>query len=238
MTRALKNFTSASCECLQKGIFCGIKDETKESILSMKLTNQYRKGYTLFHQGGQAQGIYIISSGKVKITRVGCDGKEIIIKIAGPGDVLGHMHLYSNYNYTSSATVIEEAIVCFVERKFLLKKIDEDQMLSVNIIRKLSNDMENFEARSAAMSHKNVKERLAELLLILRENYGVMEQGRLRLDIKLTREEMASMVGTANETVIRFITEFKEAGILEQEGKTIFIRNEEKLKQTANVMRS
>lgn len=235
MTKTIKNL---ACDCQRRGIFCGIKQETMESISSMKLTNRYKKGFHLFLQGSPALGLYSISSGKIKLTKVGTDGKEIIIKIAGPGDVLGHMNLYTNENYTTSATVIEEAVVCFVERKFLLRKIEDDMMIATNVIRKLSHDMESFESRSAAMSHKNVKERLAELLLILKDSYGVNEQGRMKLDIRLTREEMASMVGTANETVIRFITEFKEAGILEQEGKTIFIMNEEKLKRTAHLMKS
>jgi CRP-like cAMP-binding protein len=237
MTRTLKNNTTPLCDCLDKGILCGIKEETRDSIFSMKITNQFKKGHILFHQGSPAFGVHIVTSGKIKLTKTGNDGKVVIIKIAGPGDVLGHTNLFSNENVTATATIIEEAVICFIERKFLMKKMEEDPMISVNIIKKLSDDMISFESRSAAMSHKNVKERLAELLLMLKDTYGVTEHGRMRLDIKLTREEMASMVGTANETVIRFITEFKEAGILEQVGKVIYITNEEKLKETANVLR-
>ena len=105
----------------------------------------------------------------------------------------------------------------------------------MNIIKRLSDEIKLFENTNAAISHKNVRERLAELLLEFKNSYGIFEGGRYKLDIKLTREEMASMIGTANETIIRFISEFRQEGILEQEGKTIYIMNVNKLKETANM---
>lgn len=91
------------------------------------------------------------------------------------------------------------------------------------------------EARSTSMVQKNVCERLAELLLSLMKAYGVQEEGRWRLNIKLTREEIASIIGTANETVIRFISDFKHEGLIEQEGKTLYILDEKRLLQFANL---
>lgn len=236
MPKSMKNVTCDKCECLAKGIFCNIQSSSLESVSTNKVMNHYRKGQTLYFQGNPAFGLYCINSGKVKISKIGADGKEIILRIAGPGDVLGHQNLYSNDNYTATATVIEESSVCFLDKKFILSKINADPSIAMNVIRKLSDEMAAFEARNAAMSHKSVRERLAELLLILKNTYGISEHGRYRLDIKLTREEMASMVGTANETIIRFISEFKEEGILEQEGKVIYIMNEDKLKRTANMV--
>ena len=235
MAKTFRNVSCEKCDCLNKTIFCGIKQTSLNSISSTKVMNHYKKGQTLYFQGNPAFGLYCINSGKIKISKIGADGKEIIIRIAGPGDILGHQNLYSNDNYTATATVIEEASVCFLDKKFVLNTISHEPVISQNIIRKLGDEMTAFEARSAAMSHKNVRERLAELLLLLKNTYGISEKGRFRLDIKLTREEIASMVGTANETIIRFISEFKEEGILEQEGKVIYIMNEAKLKQTANI---
>jgi CRP-like cAMP-binding protein len=235
MQKNVKNIACDHCECLSQGIFCNIKTQTLDDISSAKVMNFYKKGQTLYFQGNPAFGLYCINSGKIKISKVGSDGREIIIGIAGPADVLGHLNLYSNENYTSTATVIEDAHICFLDKKFLLNKISEDPVIAVNLIKKLSTELVNFENRNAGLSHKNVRERLAELLLLLKGNYGIAEKGRFRLDIRLSREEMASMVGTANETVIRFISEFKEEGILEQEGKVIYILDEVKLKQTANM---
>ena len=76
---------------------------------------------------------------------------------------------------------------------------------------------------------------MAVLILSLKASHGVKENGKWKIDLKLTREEMATMIGTANETLIRFMTEFKEAGIIEQEGKTIIIKDEEELLNWANI---
>jgi CRP-like cAMP-binding protein len=235
MGKIIKSISCENCDCVGKGIFCDVPAGVVEELGANKVINTYKKGQTLFLQGTPAFGVYCIRSGKIKISKIGGDGKEIILRIAGPSDVLGHQNLCTNDNYTATATVIEEATVCFIDKKYMLALIAKEPAIALNVIRKLSDEMAAFENRNAAMSYKNVRERLAELLLLLKNNYGVNEYGRFRLDIKLTREEMASMVGTANETIIRFISEFKEEGILEQEGKVIYIRDVEKLKLTANL---
>lgn len=235
MTTPSKSQSCKQCECFHKSIFCDLKNPSLEQMVSNKVLNYYRKGQTLYFQGNPAFGIYCIKRGKVKISKIGNDGKEIIIRIAGPGDILGHQNIYTNESYTATATIIEDAVVCFMDKKFILEKINAEPSIAINIIKKLSDEMTAFESRNAAMSHKNVRERLAELLIGLKNDYGVSEAGKVKLNIKLTREEMASMVGTANETIIRFISEFKDEGILEQQGKTIYIMNMDKLVETANL---
>ena len=95
--------------------------------------------------------------------------------------------------------------------------------------------MGNAENKLSSLHQKNVRERLAELLLSLKTTHGVKENDRWKIELKLTREEMATMIGTANETLIRFMTEFKEAGIIEQEGKIIYIKDENELLNWANI---
>ena len=235
MAKIFRTVNCENCESLKKSVFCSLKNSPLSDASSNKVMNFYKKGQTLYFQGNPAFGIYCINSGKIKVSKMENDGKEIILRIAGAGDVLGHQNLYTNENYTATATIIEDAAICFLDKKFVLNIISTEPSISINIISKMSNELSTYERRNAAMSHKNVRERLAELLLALKINYGIFEHGRFKLDIKLTREEMASMVGTANETIIRFISEFKDEGILEQEGKIIYIMNIEKLIKTANI---
>ena len=233
-----KLFQSVDCEhCLSKdkGIFCQLEHAALTDVSHNKVMNSYKKGQTIFFQGNPPFGLYCINSGKIKVSKLGNDGKESIIRIAGPGDVLGHRSLFSDENYTATATVIEDSAICFLDKKFIYKAVEQEPTVALNLIQKLSREMGKAEAKSAAMSQKNVRERLAELLLMLKKTYGIKEGNRWRLDIKLTREEMASMVGTANETIIRFFSEFKEQGLIEQEGKIIYIVNEELLLEFANV---
>ncbi|MCM2349247.1 MAG: Crp/Fnr family transcriptional regulator [Bacteriovoracaceae bacterium] len=224
-----------NCLNKQNSVFCGLKDLSLENVSHNKIMNNYQKGHTIFFQGNPPFGLFCINSGKVKISKIGNDGKESIVRIAGPGDILGHRSLFSKENYTATATVIEDAAVCFVDKKFIFQVINDEPSLAINVIEKLSKEMGAAESRSASMFQKNVSERLAELFLTLKKAYGVQEEGRWRLNIKLTREEIASIIGTANETVIRFITDFKNEGLLAQEGKTIYILNVKKLEEFANL---
>ena len=223
------------CECKDKGIFCHLEGNSLAKVSQHKVMNHYKRGQTIFFQGNPPFGLYCVNSGKIKISKIGPDGKESIIRVVGPGDVLGHRSLFSNEIYSATATVIEDSEICFLDKKFILEALEEEPSIALNLIQKLSRDMGNAESRAATLSQKNVRERLAELLLTLMQSYGIVEGNRTRLDIKLTREEMASLVGTANETVIRFISEFKDDGLIEQEGKVIFIKDKNKLVEYANL---
>ena len=231
----IKNVDCEHCEARGKGIFCELEAVALSEVSASKVMNTYKKGHTIFFQGNPPFGLYCVNSGKIKVSKIGSDGKESIIRIASGGDVLGHRSLFSNENYTATATVIEDAAICFIDKKFIYKAIAEQPSVAIGLIQKLSLEMGSAESRNASLSQKTVRERLAELLLMLEKSYGIIEENRTRLDIKLTREELASMVGTANETVIRFISEFKEEGLIEQEGKVIFILDHERLLEFANL---
>ena len=234
----MKKSTHTSCEnCTSKddGIFCDLGIPELEEISQHKIHNTYKKGQTLFIQGNHPFGIYCISTGNIKLTKTGADGKETIVRIAHGGDILGHRSLFTDDHYTATATAIEDTEVCFIDKKFILKIIENNPTVALQVINKLSRDMGAAETKLTSLHQKNVRERLAELILSLKASHGIKENGRWKIDLKLTREEMATMIGTANETLIRFMTEFKDAGILEQEGKTIFIKDEEELLNWANL---
>lgn len=231
----VKNVNCENCSSRSKGIFCELENSAIREVSENKVMNIYKKGHTIFHQGNPPFGLYCVNSGKIKISKIGNDGKESIIRIAREGDVLGHRSLFSNELYNATATILEDAAVCFIDRKFIYKAIQAHPEIAIQLIQKLSKEMGAAESMTASLSQKNVRERLAELFLMLKQSYGIKEQNRIRLDIKLTRDELAAMIGTASETVIRFISEFKDEGILEQEGKVIFIKDEEKLIEFANM---
>lgn len=233
---AFKSVNCDNCGSRDKGIFCDLEHGILADVSHHKVMNSYKKGQTIFYQGNPPFGLYCISTGKIKVSKIGGDGKESIVRIAGPGDVLGHRSLFSKESYTATATVLEDASICFLDKNYIYSAIKANPSIAMNMIEKLSKEMGAAESKSAAMSQKNVRERLAELFLNFTKNYGIEEaDGRIRLDIKLSRDEIASIVGTAHETIIRMISEFKEEGILEQEGKVIFIKDEEKLLEFANL---
>ena len=230
LTQKNQSSSCESCPSRSEGIFCSLGSEELQEVAEHKISNKYKKGQTLFVQGTHPYGLYCISKGNIKLSKIGSDGKESIVRIAGKGDVLGHRSLFTQDHYSATATAMEETEVCFIDKKFIMKVISEKPSVSLNIINKLSRDMGAAEERISSLHQKNVRERLAELLLILKESHGIKtDSGSWRLDLKLTREEMATMIGTANETLIRFMTEFKNEGLIAQDGKVIYILKEEEL---------
>ncbi len=200
-----------------------------------KVVNSYKKGQTLFVQGNPPYGMYCVSTGNIKVTQVGEDGKESIVRIASAGDVLGHRSIFTDQFYNATATAVEDCTVCFLDKKYILKLVEQSPSVACNLIAKLGRDLGAAEKRISSFYQKNVRERLAELLLLLKESHGVEEDGKIRLNIKLTREEMASIIGTASETLIRFMSELKQEGFIEQKGKVIYILDEPGLLDFANI---
>lgn len=235
----MKKSNSTSCENCPShstGIFCDLAGSELADVAKHKVMNRYKKGQTLFVQGTHPFGIYCISTGNIKLTKSDASGKESIVRIAGKGDVLGHRSLFTDAQYGATATALEDTEVCFLDRKYILEVIEKQPSVSLSIINKLSRDMGAAEEKISSYHQKNVRERLAELILLLKQTHGEsMEEGRYKINLRLTREEMATMIGTANETLIRFMTEFKDEGLIEQEGKVLFIKNEEKLLEWANL---
>lgn len=224
-----------TCPSKGKGIFCELEHLTLSEVSSHKVVNTYKKGQTLFVQGNPPFGMYCISKGNIKVSQIDEDGKESIVRITSPGDVLGHRSIFTDQYYNATATAVDECSVCFLDKKYILKLVKEQPSVACNLIAKLGRDLGAAEKRISSFYQKNVRERLAEFLLLLKESHGVKEGDKFKLDIKLTREEMASIIGTASETLIRFMSELKQEGMIDQQGKYIYILNEEALLDYANI---
>lgn len=235
MKQQSKAIQCENCSSRGDGIFCALEASALKEMDEKKVTNTFKKGQVIFQQGNPSLGVYCVNHGKIKLTMTGNDGKISIVRLASDGDVLGHRSLFSHENYSATATAIEDTVVCFIDKETIMKSLREHPSVALDIIQKLSREMGNAEQKNASMFQKNVRERIADLLLSLKEDYGVEEEGRTRLEIRLTREEIACMVGTATETAIRFITEFRDEGIIDQSGKVIYITNENKLRQFAGI---
>lgn len=233
-TKKLATQTCETCTVQADSVFCALDKEALSVLNQGKSSNVYKRGQTLFLEGNPPFGLYCIHSGKIKVTKLSSSGKETIIRIATAGDLLGHRSFFSGAPYSASATVLEDAKVCFISKNTIQNLIQNHPTLSFEIIQYLSSQMGVSENRVASLSQKDIRERFSELLLLLKETYGVTEGSKIKLDIRLTREEMASMIGAATENLIRLVTEFKEAGLIEQEGKMIRLLNVLKIEAHAS----
>lgn len=231
-----KNNSCSNCSSLCASIFSGLDKTKLDSWDDNKTSLIFKKGQSLFLQGSPPNGIFCIKSGLVKVTQMGSDGKESIVRLCKPGDTVGHRSLFSQQTYQSSATAIELTKICFFDKSFIKQIIAAEPSVAFNMINSLGKDLGEAEHKISSFSHKNVKQRLAELILSLSDSYGQeQDDGRVKISVILKRDEMASMIGTASETLIRFLAELKKENIIEQEGKNIYILDHQKLQVSAAI---
>jgi CRP-like cAMP-binding protein len=142
--------------------------------------------------------------------------------------------LLSGDTYGSSAVAIEDTQVCFIPKELFINVIKKDSNFAFELMKLLSDELHNAEIKITHLSQKPVRERLAETLLFIKTTYGYEDDGET-LNVRLSREEIANLVGTATESTIRLLSEFKKDGLIGLEGKKIKIINQQKLLKTANI---
>lgn len=228
---------STDCaHCTQRftSVFCKAKQEYIEEISIHKICNVYKKGQVLFNEGTYPFGVYCINDGKVKLSHLGDDGKEQITRLLRGGDILGYRALLSGDRYGGTAVALEDTQVCFIPKDLFLKALKNDAGLAFEIMKLLSDELHKAELKITHLAQKPVRERLAETLLFIRETYGFEHDG-ITLNVRLSREEIANLVGTATESTIRLLSEFKRDGVIDLDGKKIQITNHKELIQFANL---
>lgn len=231
-----KEIHCQNCEGRKNSIFCGLGAKGVEFLDRSKNINLYKRGQTLFVEGNPPFGLYCIHSGKLKLTKTNAEGKETIVRLVAEGDVLGHRSLFSETPYQATATVIDGAEICFINKKALMDLMKVDLSLALQLMQRMGRQMGDAEEKVASLAQKNLRERFAELLLVLAESYGEPLAGqKIRLNIKLTREEMASIIGAAPENLIRVVSDFKKRGFLEQAGKALVILDRDKVEEEAKL---
>lgn len=222
------------CQARFKSVFCDLNDEEVSSINDNKGCTTYHKGQSIFHEGGFPNGLFCVNNGKIKIAKSGSEGKEQIVRLAREGDILGYRALLSGEKYSCSATALDDASICFIPKQIFFTLIDKNANLSKEMLKLLSHDLKKAEDKITDLAQKPVRERLAEALLFIKETYG-LEKDNTTLNVILSRDEIANIVGTATETAIRLLSEFKQDKILELTGKKISILNLSLLIKTANI---
>lgn len=205
-----------------------------EQIDAAKVCSIYKKGQVIFHEGAYPFGMYCINTGKIKLSHSGDDGREQIIRLVKAGDIMGYKALLSGERYTATAIALEDSSICFIPKDLFMDVLRKDASLSIEMMRILSSELRKAELKITHLAQKPVRERLAETLLFIRETYGVEADGQT-LNVRLSREEIANLVGTATESAIRLLSEFKKDGMIELEGKKIRLTDVEEIIKTANL---
>lgn len=223
-----------ACEARFNSVIGKAKREHIEEINNQKVCNIYKKGQVIFHEGAHPFGVYCVNSGKIKLSHLGDDGKEQITRLLKEGDITGYRALLSGDRYAASAIVLEDAHVCFIPKELFVRILKDDAGLAFEMMKLLSDELHRAELQLTHLAQKPVRERLAETLLFIKETYGYEDDG-ITLNVRFSREEIANLVGTATESTIRLLSEFKRDGMVDLEGKKIKILKPRDLIRTANL---
>ncbi|MGW8122445.1 Crp/Fnr family transcriptional regulator [Roseivirga echinicomitans] len=228
------NLQCISCKSREDSHFSNLREEDLEVLSKHKSCVTYKKNQTLFYEGTRPMGIFCINSGKVKVFKMGSNGKEQILFIAQSGDFLGYRSLLSEEFYGASATVLEPAAICFIPKSDFLAVLHSNPDFFSKLMKAVCKELGIMENKLAQLSQKSVRERLATTILMLKETYGMEGEGSDVIDIVLSREDLANIVGTATETVIRLLSEFKSDKMIALEGKKIRVLDTDKLLHEAD----
>jgi len=222
-----------SCTIRTHPLFRHLVEEELQEIMLNKITETYKRGSIIYQEGNRMKGFYCVQSGIIKIYQTGFDGKEQIIRFAKPGDIIGYRSVVSNEPACTTTEVIEESVLCHIPTEILLSLVKNNGNFAVELMKLTCKELGEANSYITDIAQKTVKERLAEILIHLDDEFGEDAQGILK--ISLTREELSNIVGTATESIIRLLSEFKNKGYIEINGRKIKILDKPGLKYIANI---
>lgn len=222
----------SKCEQCIVRQFSSLNALNKDELIKMancKTSYIIKKGEPVFQEGETVNGVFCVKDGVCKMTKLSDNGKDQIIKLAKPGELLGQRSMLSNEPANLSAIAIEDMEVCFIPKSEILVFFNENNKFSMNVMQDICGDLKNADDHMVNMAQKTVKQRLADTLIYLEETFGVNEDKTLK--VQLTREELAGMIGTATESCIRLLSEFNKQNIISLTGKKITLIDKIQLKK-------
>lgn len=221
------------CSSDSGSLFRHLTPDETEMLNYQKDFRQYKRGDLLYQEGSRISGFYCINSGILKIFKTGFDGKEQIIRFAKRGDFIAYRSVLSNEPACTSAKVIEDCQVCFIPSEILIQLSKVNSTFALELLKLACHELGEANSFITDIAQKTVRERLAEILILLVHDFGLDENNYLK--VSLTREELANIVGTATESVIRLLSEFKSDKMVELNGRKIKILNMKALEKISNV---
>lgn len=211
-----------------------LSDDDFKKYLDSKKHVSIQKGELLFDEHEDAQGVYFIIKGTVKLSKSGVYGKDQILRFIKEGDLVGYRSLLIGEDFQAKAEAMTDVEATLVPGDVFLHLLEADPKLSFAMLQKFAYELGESSNTITFLAQKTVRERLAEVLLLLEQKLGTDPEGFIK--ISLTREEIANLIGTATESAIRLISEFKQDHFIETEGRSIKILNHEKLIKLGHVV--
>ena len=208
--------------------------EDYDKYISAKQILKFNKGGIIFEDGEVPNGVFFLNKGTAKLSKQGVYGKDQILRFIKEGDLIGYRSLLCGEDFQAKAEAMTEVEATFLPSDLFLQMLDVAPKFSFVMLQKIAFELGESSNTVTFLAQKTVRERLAEILLLLEQKLGTDPEGFIK--ISLTREEIANIIGTATESAIRLISEFKQDKLIEVEGRNIKILNHEKLIRLGHVI--
>lgn len=227
----------SKCEqCIVRQL-SSLKALSREELIEMSQTKtaiSVKKGETLFEEGEHLSGVYCIKEGFSKLTKLSSNGKQQIVRFVKKGDLLGQRSVISDEAVNLNAVAVSDMHVCFIPKNEVVKNFKKSPNFAVEVVKDVCTELKTSDNVIVDMAQKTVKQRLAATLLSMHETFEIDTDGFI--NVQLTREEVASIVGTATESLIRMLSDFSKNGLLTVKGKKIKIDNLRELENISEGM--
>ncbi len=214
------------CLIHQLNSFKTLSKKELDFISEHKTIKHFKKGDLILEEGKPSRYVYCLMSGKGKLSKYNPSGKEQIIRFVKSGNLIGYRSVFNDEPITLNLTAIEDVTACIIP-KDVYKKLLSNKDFTLEMLRLLSNDLKLANMTIAHLAQHSVKERMAETLLHLEDIFGTDREGNI--NINLSREELANIIGTASESVIRILSSFKKENIIFSKAKKIKLLNKDRL---------
>jgi CRP/FNR family transcriptional regulator, cyclic AMP receptor protein len=220
-----------SCPHREDRLFCNLSPPAVQRLSEITSVATYPKGATLFVEGQTPRGVFIVCSGRVKLSTSSIDGKTLILRIADLGEVLGLPSTVSGKPYSATADVLEPSQVNFIPRTEFLQFLSQFGEAALKVAQELSANYHFAlsEMRNIGLSH-SASEKLARFILDLGE-HNPTQKGDVKVTLTLTHEEIAQMIGASRETVTRLFADFKKKELVQVKGSTLTIKDKPALEK-------
>jgi CRP/FNR family transcriptional regulator len=218
-------------------LFAGLKEEDLKRIRAVASLKQVRKKEILFGEGEEAKGFYVILSGKVKLYKISSEGKEQILHVVSAPDAFAEAALFLEGSYPAFAEALADSQLLFFPKRDFVQMIERNPKLSINMIVSLSQFLRRFASLIEELSLKEVSSRVAKYLIDLSLKSAKEGRNPKEVDLDLSKNQLASKLGTISETLSRTLTKMKAKEVIDVKKNRIFILNRELLEEMASGMK-
>ena len=214
-------------------LFERMSPEEREELRGMMSQTTLRRGEVLFNEGDSGDRLYILLTGKVKLGHTSVDGRENLLAVLGPGEVVGELALFDPGPRSTTATAVATTELLALEHNQLMGFIDSHPTLAKDMLRALAVRLRRTNIALADLVFSDVPGRVAKALLDLAERFGAPTEDGIHVPHDLTQEELAQLVGASRETINKSLAEFVSRGWIRLEGRAVTLIDVERLKRRA-----